>query len=371
MLATGLGLGWAELAVPGATLVALCLVAWLAALGELPYQVELQASCSRVVVGGQAQVDLVVRHRGTGWARPAALRLPVGERARLVKVPWLAAGQSIKLTVPLPTARRTRLLVGPVQARRGDPFGLVGRVRHWGEAVPVTVYPQAIDAPISLAGLVKDIEGKVVGQSAAPNLTFHALRQYQPGDDQRTIHWRSSARLGSLMVRQCEDVRRNQLAVALSTAQDQYTAAPDFELAVQACVSIGLTQLNQAGHVAVSAGGTSVTALAAGHGAILDQAAGLEWRPMAEGGQTLAAATARLSQDAPRTTMAVLLAGATLQAHHWRQVAQHLPREAVVLGLNCQVGAKAAVTALGTLVVATIGRLDHLPWALRQLGHHD
>lgn len=371
MVITGLGLGWVELAVPGTALVGLFLVAWLAALGDLPYQVDCQVGCRRVAVGGQGQVNLKVRHLGSRRARPTTLRLSMGQRSRLVKVPWLAPGQSIELAVPLPTARRARLMVGPVQARLGDPFGLVGRTRQWGTAVPVTVYPQTIQAPTALAGLVKDLEGRVIGQSAAPNLTFHALRQYQTGDDQRAIHWLASARQGELMVRQCEDVRRHQLAVALSTAQEQYLAAADFELAVQAGASIGLTQIEQAGDVAVVAGGTSLVAQAACRGQILDQAASLVWRPAADGGQTLAAAAVKLCHDARGTTLAVLLAGAALQPPDWRQAAQHLPREAVVLGLCCQEGANPAATSVGPLTVATIGRLADLPWALRQLGRHD
>ena len=49
------------------------------------------------------------------------------------------------------------------------------------------------------------------------DLAFHALREYQPGDDRRYVHWRSSAKHGRLLVRQFLDTRRSHLAVVVDT----------------------------------------------------------------------------------------------------------------------------------------------------------
>ena len=42
-----------------------------------------------------------------------------------------------------------------------------------------------------------------------------ALREYQPGDDLRHVHWKSTAKTGRLMVRQYEESRRSRMAVVL------------------------------------------------------------------------------------------------------------------------------------------------------------
>jgi len=368
MAVVGGWLGWVELAVPGTLLLTVFLLAWLSGLGSLPYQVAVQSSRRRVMVGGQVEATLTVRHRGPRPCRSGVLRLPVGSKVVLVKVPRLAPGQSTDLVVSLPTERRALLTIGPVQAQRGDPFGLVSRTKCWGKALRLTVYPPTIEVPVTLAGLAKDIEGQSTGHCATANLTFHALRPYQPGDEHRAIHWRSSARLGELMVRQSEDIRRSHLALILSTAQQQYGQAADFELAIQAHVSMALAQIDRAGAVAAVAGQATVKVVSLGHGAVLDQAAGLVLRSQIEGGETLAAAGARSGQDAPGATLAVMLVGAKLPLSQLRQVAQCLPREAQALGLRCQAGASPSVVDVGGLPVATLGRLADLPVVLRRMG---
>jgi len=63
-------------------------------------------------------------------------------------------------------------------------------------------------------------------------IEFQEIREYVPGDDRRHVHWRTSARIGSLRVRQYVDPRRSHLAVVLSTAIGEFTNDEEFELAV-------------------------------------------------------------------------------------------------------------------------------------------
>ena len=48
---------------------------------------------------------------------------------------------------------------------------------------------------------------------------FHGLRDWRPGDSRRWIHWRTSARRGSLVVRQFEQRRSEDLAILLDLWQ--------------------------------------------------------------------------------------------------------------------------------------------------------
>ena len=59
------------------------------------------------------------------------------------------------------------------------------------------------------------------------DLAFHALREYQPGDDRRYIHWRSSAKAGRLLVRQFLDTRRSHVTVLVDTDPRSYTGGED------------------------------------------------------------------------------------------------------------------------------------------------
>ena len=72
-------------------------------------------------------------------------------------------------------------------------------------------------------GFAKDLEGPTSDASPAGDIAFHALRPYQLGDDHRHIHWMSTARTGTLMVRHYVDNRRPTLAVLLDDATRRTT----------------------------------------------------------------------------------------------------------------------------------------------------
>ena len=71
---------------------------------------------------------------------------------------------------------------------------------------------------------------------------FVSLREYVPGDDPRLIHWPTTARVGTLMVREHVEVRRPEFTVVLDTAAHVATA-DDFEEMVDVAASIAVHAL--------------------------------------------------------------------------------------------------------------------------------
>lgn len=64
---------------------------------------------------------------------------------------------------------------------------------------------------------------------------FHRIREYRSGDNPRAIHWRTSARLNELMVREFEQNRDQNLCVMLDLGLDESAsdgAALELELAI-------------------------------------------------------------------------------------------------------------------------------------------
>jgi uncharacterized protein (DUF58 family) len=354
--AIGWLLGWPELAVPGGAILGLFAAGSVASLGRPKLTVTLRAQRRRVAVGGQAGVSLVIANTGGRRAGPSSLTVPVqlrgtaqvgegrgSERCAPVRLRALAAGQTAVTDAAIAARRRGLLRIGPVRALRGDPFGLVARVFDWGSALEIAVYPPWVHLPAGLTGQFKDLEGKPIGQTAEPDVTFHCLNPYQEGDDIRAIHWRSSARLGRPMVRQSEDTRRGRLALVVSTGALDYGGEEDFELAVAVYASIGLARLRQAGELAVFAGAERRRFGRDDAGRLLDQAAGI----VLAGGQGLsaAAAAAEVRRALPGVTSVVLVTGGRPTASELTVMAAGLPGQASLVALCCQVVASAKAQA--------------------------
>ncbi|MDR2253252.1 MAG: DUF58 domain-containing protein [Bifidobacteriaceae bacterium] len=370
LLALGGGwlLGWSELAAPGGAVAAVFVAGAVSSIGNPKFAVALTARHRRVAEGADPGVVAQVTNSGARRVGARRLVLPVGPGTVGVKLPALAPGASVVTAVPVPTKRRAVLTVGPAQAVRGDPLGMVARTWSWGTPLDVVVYPRTIRVPVGMSGMAKDIEGKPTGQPSETDVSFHALRDYEPGDDRRSIHWRSSARLGRLMVRQSEDARRVQMAVLVSTAAREYSHPRDFELAVSAYASLGLAQLAASGELAVIARGALLPIAKAGPGPLLDHAAAIQLADDPSGAHSLAAAAGAARGEAPGATLAALVTGTVLTDRDLRRIAWFLPREASALAIRCRLGADITVSRIGRLGLATIGALEHLPRALRRLG---
>ncbi|BAS08086.1 conserved hypothetical protein [Arthrobacter sp. Hiyo4] len=138
----------------------------------------------------------------------------------------------------------------------------------WTEPEDLFVHPKTVALAGSAAGFIRDLEGMPTTDLSSADVSFHALRDYVPGDDRRHIHWKTTARTNKLMVRQFEETRRAHLAISLSINTDEYASEQEFEMAISAAASIGrqaireqreLDVLTQKGRCAAKPGGTCWT----------------------------------------------------------------------------------------------------------------
>lgn len=228
--------GYPDLAVLGVgAFVVLCASA-AAVLPRPRAELERTVFPGRVARGEPAVGMLTVRNR-SAWT---GLRLAVREQCGgeiPVAVPYLRRLTSCEVGYQLPTGRRGRLTVGPLIWERVDRFGLMRRQYALAGTQPLIVHPVA--HPFDLASALRSVPHDSARSDAAPEgtITFHKLREYVPGDDLRKIHWRSSARTGTLMVRQNIDVSRPRLTALLVTDRSAYPDPALFEEAVDAVAS--------------------------------------------------------------------------------------------------------------------------------------
>jgi uncharacterized protein (DUF58 family) len=140
----------------------------------------------------------------------------------------------------IPTRRRGVFEVGPLDIERIDPFWLTIGTRRTSQTSAVLIHPKVYDL-IGPQGAVRTVESESILRRATadPMSGFVSMREYVPGDDPRMIHWPTSARTGTLMVREHVEVRRPQFTVVLDTAMSVGTAE-DFEELVDVAASLAI-----------------------------------------------------------------------------------------------------------------------------------
>ncbi|GEA89269.1 DUF58 domain-containing protein [Cellulomonas cellasea] len=361
-LVLGRVLGWVEAAVGGAALAGLVVVALLMTVGRERYAVDLDLADRRVRVGERAVGRLAVRNVARRRSLPARIELPVGAGAADLALPSLGPGAEHDDIFAIPTSRRAVVVVGPVRSVRGDPLGLARRRVRWTEPVELYVHPELVSLAGASAGLLRDLEGQSTRDLSDSDLSFHALRDYVAGDDRRYIHWRTTARRGALMVKQFEDTRRTQTALALSTDPRDYADDDEFELAVSTVASLGVQTLREERDLAVLAGGGRLRVETPP--LLLDDCAGVQ---LTIGGTGMSALGRRVARDAPEASVAVLVTGSVPSAGDLRAGARHVPVGTRTVVMRCTAGEEVQVRTQGSLSLATLGTLDDLPRVLRRV----
>ncbi|GAB3856475.1 DUF58 domain-containing protein [Dactylosporangium cerinum] len=277
LLVLGLTVGYRELAaVAGAGLVAVLLAAcWV----TLPLRLTVDRRIEPQQVGRddpcRAVVDLRTASRRTRTVVIAdRISGPAGVRAATVPPIRVRGGTPARAGYDLPTDRRGLLMVGPVRVSRRDLFGLCEGDRAIGGTARLLVRPKWHPLRGVPAGLSPSLDG-VADAALHGSITFHALREYQIGDDLRQVHWRTSARIGTLMVREHIDTALPRLLLLVDDRAESYTGDPDaveetIEVAASILVAAGQAGLPMALRLASGARSPADTDAVGGAGAGLD-----------------------------------------------------------------------------------------------------
>lgn len=111
-------------------------------------------------------------------------------------------GRPTLVRYPIVPAVRGRHQIGPLTVRFADPLGMAEYERDLAGRTALIVLPRVT----ALRGLPQGLgrgEGDAgsTGLRRGPGALDAMVREYQPGDPLRTVHWRSTARRDELMVR--------------------------------------------------------------------------------------------------------------------------------------------------------------------------
>jgi len=257
-LLCGLLLGIVDLARAGVLALAIPLLSALV-VTRSRFQIANRRSLEpvRISSGETAVVNLTMTNRSLLPTGPLMLedQLPsqFTGRARFA-IDGLLGRESRTVSYRMPRLPRGRYRTGPLHLRLTDPFHLIDFRRSFTTTSEVTVTPivDALpgDEPPRSADIGDDAGSHSIGARGADDAS---TREYRTGDDLRKIHWRSSARTGTLQVRQEERPWLGQLSVVLDLRSSAHVEAlPDelpkgtderirssLEWAISAAASIG------------------------------------------------------------------------------------------------------------------------------------
>jgi uncharacterized protein (DUF58 family) len=359
---TGGVLGWPEFTYLALTLAAGLVVAFAFLVGRARFRVEVELRPRRVVAGERAFGRLLVTNTGTRRASPSRLELPVGRGVAEFAIPGLAAGEEHEELFAVPTQKRAVIVAGPAHSVRGDALGLVRRSVRWSDPVELFVHPPTVRLRPSAAGLVRDLEGEVTKAITNNDLAFHALRPYEPGDDRRYVHWRTTARTGRLMVRQFNETRRSQLVLLHFAEERGYASETEFELGVSVLASIAQQVLRDGTKVRLASGtgelrtATPIT--------MLDDSARIE---MLSTTATLRDFARDATKRMPAPSVLLVVVGSSTPIAELRAVETLFGADTRTIGLRMEAGADARLALVGGVTVATVGALPDLPKLIAKL----
>ncbi|MEP6478784.1 MAG: DUF58 domain-containing protein [Rhodoglobus sp.] len=359
----GFVFGWSEFVFLAVTLAAGLVIATLFLFGRASYGVLIELTPRRVVAGDRALGRIVVTNTGSRKSTQSRLELPVGSGTAEFTIPTLAPKEEHEELFAVPTNRRAVIVAGPAVSVRGDQLGLLRRTVKWADPVELFVHPLTARLAPSAAGLVKDLEGEVSKTITNNDISFHALRAYEPGDDRRNVHWRTSARTGQLMVRQFEETRRSQLTMIHSAESKGYASDDEFELAVSITASIATQVIRDGTRLSIVSEALALRARTAT--SMLDDSCRLE--PVQSKFRTTRdfarATTLRLASP----SVVILVAGSGMPMADFRSVETLFGLETQTIVFRAELDAPSRVAHVSGLTVVTVGRLDELPRLVRRV----
>jgi uncharacterized protein (DUF58 family) len=153
-------------------------------------------------------------------------------------LPSIAPGARHTVAYDIPAVRRGTVTLAATSIGRADPLGLLRAGRPIGTDDRLRIHPRWHRGLAPVLDTGSDTErGVHAAVVVRGDVAFHSLREYRPGDAYRTIHWRSTAKLGVPMVRHQPVPDEPQQVLILDTAASAYPP-DDFEEAVTIAASL-------------------------------------------------------------------------------------------------------------------------------------
>jgi len=367
-LPIGLGLRWIEFTVAGASAAILLLIAIPFLFGGRAYAVGFSLTNDRVVAGTEAHASVSVTNISPRLQLPGRIDIPVGQGLVDLGLPLMRPGQVFNEEVVIPAQRRGVLDIGPVTTVRTDPVGLLSHEMHWADIRRLFIHPMTVSVPSTNTGFIRDLEGNPSQIITDSDISFNSIREYQPGDSRRHVHWRSTAKTGKTMIRNFEETRRSRMVLALGLNPEEYASADEFELAVSSLGSLGVRAIRDGRDVSVLTsallpvgGKRSVKSIRALNSQsptrLLDDLSLIESSSQTMNLEGVCALTSQAVHD---MSVVVLFCGSKVTPQQLQRMRLQLPSDIGVVAVMVDLHHEPGFRALSNIGVMTVAILDDL-----------
>lgn len=172
--------------------------------------------------------------RGKNAATTAMLETPV-------YFPYLPKHDTVRQSVPMTFLRRGIYRQEAFRIITRFPFGFLQKARRVDLKSEALVYP-SVEPTGDFFEVLPGMQGALESLTKGRGQDLYALRDYMPRDSSRHVHWKATARLGSLMVREFTQEEDCRVTVVLdphsSEGLSTADAAERFERAVSICAAL-------------------------------------------------------------------------------------------------------------------------------------
>ena len=353
--------GWAEAFALFVACLSLLIIAIILVAAPSPYRVFLRLAQERVVAGQTALGEIRVVNDTARRGGSEVIELPIGTGVAEFVIPGVSSHETWDEFFSVLTRRRGVIEIGPARTVRSDGLGLLRRVRSWDNPVTLYVHPRTVRVPFDATGFQVDVEGVVTAKLSSSDVSFHALRDYEPGDDRRAVHWQSTARLGKLIVRQYEETHRSHHLIVLDTARSSWDR-DSFEDGISVAASLALSGIAASRTVSFAAGKRWVPTTTAV--SMLDTLASLSF----SGRSDITARVRRAFASCPSASYVSVIAPSSVSDEEAAHLAQVTPRDVTVqvLRINPKQRARRRSLEGGVLFdCPSLQELAHLVGGLR------
>src|SRR5947207_15503884 len=165
-----------------------------------------------------------------------------------VYFPYLPKRDRVQQVIPVTFPRRGVYRQEAFRIVTRFPFGFLRKARQLNLKTEALVYP-SVEPTAEYLEILPGLEGALESLTKGRGQDLYALRGYIPTDSARHVHWKASARSGSLMVREftreedcqgrlVQDPHISSAPAAVGAAQITSSDIERFERAVTLCAAI-------------------------------------------------------------------------------------------------------------------------------------